>query len=259
MLFLWVVLVSSVLLFLFRGAEGGFSTVVFATLVFAIPFSAVATLIEKWILEAKFKKSGSSDLSDGRLSNFAKFVSGIFFLLIAVSFISPLFILFGLYYVSEKVIKFSSNKNLITSVPWYICGALYSILFYFAFPLLLNAVLYVPFQMPDQPFIWDLQDLFGVFVLDNYISFFVPVIFYEWYRVRKGPGVVSKLSILWFILVPTVARLLFYVFNLSANPQYLSWIIWELGFLILLGILIPSVWIFWRERTGFTIFSRKTI
>lgn len=259
---LWLVLISSVLMFMFRGSEGGFSTLIIGTLAFALPFSIIITFVQKWIFEARLKASGTNELNDESSAKFAKFVGSVIILLIVSSFVSPLFILFGLYYVIGKVVEFSTNKDRLTNVPWYVGGALYSVLFYFVLPYFLLAILYVPLQMPDQPFVQNLRSFFDIFVVDTYLTFFVPVVFYEWYRVRRGTGLVFKASILWFIFVPTIARLILSFYSIfgagSADSVGIGWYILSLPLSVLLGILVPSIWIFWRERKSFIVFFDQT-
>lgn len=240
--------ISFVTVLLFLGSEGGLPTLIFATLIFAIPSAFVATYIQKWITEASVQVIEN----DSSIVPYSAKVSVVIMMLVLVSYVSPYPILFGLYYVLMKVIQWTKKVANPSRMPWF--AALYTVL---TFGILHYASywLYAVFsvlRIPNQMFALVLERVAQLFTLEQYLVFFIPIIFYEFSKARMSDSsaVMSAKAILSFILLPTVARAVLVVAFAVARGDFfgLERISPHFTESLLLGIAIPAVWILVRER-----------
>lgn len=277
---LWFVFISLVLIiaFLGIGSEGGLSTILFATSILALPLSIAATFIHKWVLEARVKSinrslqenifAGNNTISLNELSSktskkFVNFIGICTFFILGTFIFFPLPFIFFFYYLTKKFVDLFGRKLSFLQNFWYISAFVNSILLYF--------ILYFGYQFlygiagtfygTNPMLLQKVSGLNDLLIINIYIAFFVPVLFYEWYRTQMEDSLSQnfetlkininpRISVLWFILVPNVVGLMIVgISSVGQTGSNSGWAILGLIISIPLGLLFPSIWIFWRDRT----------
>ena len=257
-------------------AVSSLTDLLLGALFLSVMASLIITYIFKWIIEGRLKHLGTTgtetiaqeggnpmtidELSSQSFKTSAKTIA-IFIAVLAFAFNKPAVLyaptlILGTFFI-YWTIKATTSRLLknpaISLVNWLMGAVMHGVLLYVALYFIIKFIYPVLYSVWYEFRIFDGIFQLGYFI-DPYtfIPLMFPVLLYEWYtslRNTAGVGTMPKVPIFRFVLIPVAIGLtVFGLLSIGANSEVLAWTIYGLMFTVPLMIIIPSIWIFWREK-----------
>lgn len=160
--------------------------------------------------------------------------------------LSTLFLL--VFYIGIKIsVQFLGKYPFFVHLPWFIGAIAEGILIFFASHYvyqLLYSISYSVFSSSSQIFS-GVSGLVFFITPDAFIGFFMPVLFYEWYRLSKTP----KHPFL-FVLLPVLAYagIFAVLLAVSRDSEGAGWALLSFIVLLPLALTASSLWVFIQEK-----------
>ena len=245
---LWLVAITLLLVKIFSLESLDKDSFLIFVSVLALPSAFVITIIQKWFFEVKMKKVLQAQGFESEVQKSQDKTPFGLLLFSSSLFLPAIVLVIPFYYIIFKTISLLVKKFTSLSTHWCVSASATTVFFsgvFFAYSVFRNLIRYLS----------NSHDFFP-FSPEIIVMYLAPVIFYEWYGMRKNSTVQSGISVLSFILIPSAVLAGYYLFE-CVRSGTLNWYLLQLIQSLPTGILFASVWILIREKQKLKIMKER--